>query len=45
MNKADIPEEEWMAKCAALAAEHNLPGACEQLTQVIHQQRPFGTVY
>jgi hypothetical protein len=27
MDKADIPEDQWMAKRAALAAEHNLPGA------------------
>jgi hypothetical protein len=34
MDKADIPEDEWMAKRAALAAqaEHSLPGAREQLT-------------
>ena len=33
MDKADIPEDEWMAKRKALAAEHDLPGAREQLTQ------------
>ena len=33
MDNADIPEDEWMAKRAALAsaAEHSLPGALEQL--------------
>ena len=29
MDKADIPEDEWMSKRATLAAEHNLPGARE----------------
>ena len=33
MDKADIPEDEWMAKRKALAADHDLPGAREQLTQ------------
>ena len=33
MDKADIPEDEWMSKRATLAAEHNLPGAREQLTE------------
>ena len=31
MENADIPEDEWTAKRAALAAEHSLPGAREQL--------------
>ena len=31
MEHADIPEDEWTAKRAALAAEHSLPGAREQL--------------
>jgi hypothetical protein len=30
LDKANIPEDEWMAKRAALAAEHDLPGAREQ---------------
>lgn len=33
MDKADIPDDEWTAKRTALAEEHNLPGAREQLTQ------------
>ena len=33
MDKANIPEDEWTAKRVALAAEHNLPGAREQLTE------------
>ena len=33
MDKADIPEDEWMAKRKALAAEHDLPGARKQLMQ------------
>ncbi len=35
MDKAGIPDDEWMAKRTALAAEleHNLPGTREQLTQ------------
>ena len=33
MDKADIPEDEWTSKRAALAAEHNLPGAREQLAE------------
>ena len=33
MDKANISEDEWMAKRKALAAEHDLPGAREQLTQ------------
>jgi hypothetical protein len=32
MDKANNPEDELMAKSAALAAEHNLPGARGQLT-------------
>ena len=31
MENADIPEDEWTAKRAALAAEHSLPDAREQL--------------
>ena len=33
MDNADIPEDEWTSKRAALAAEHNLPGAREQLAE------------
>ena len=33
MDNANIPEDEWTSKRAALAAEHNLPGAREQLTE------------
>ena len=33
MDKANIPEDEWMAKRKALAAEHDPPGTREQLTQ------------
>jgi hypothetical protein len=33
MDRADIPEDAWKAKCDALAAEHNLPNAREQLTE------------
>ncbi len=33
MERADIPEDEWKAKLYALAAEHNLPNAREQLTE------------
>ena len=33
IDKADIPEDVWMAKRKAHAAEHDLPGAREQLTQ------------
>ncbi len=31
MDKADIPEDEWMARRAALAEEHRLPGARDSL--------------
>ena len=33
MGRADISEVEWKAKRDALAAEHNLPNAREQLTE------------
>ena len=33
MDNADIPEDEWTSKRAALAAEHNVPGAREQLAE------------
>ncbi len=33
MDRADIPEDEWKVKRDALAAEHNLPNASEQLTE------------
>ncbi len=32
-HRADIPEDEWKAKRDALAAEHNIPNAREQLTE------------
>ncbi len=35
MDRADIPEDEWTAKRDALAAEHNLSNAREQLTEGI----------
>jgi hypothetical protein len=31
MEQSRIPEDEWMAKRAALAEEHNTPGACDSL--------------
>ena len=33
MGRADIPEDEWKAKRDALAGEHSLPNASEQLTE------------
>ena len=33
MDKADIPDDEWMSKRAALAEEHQMPGAHDSLRE------------
>ncbi len=33
MDKEDIPEDEWMPRRAAIAAEHKMPGAGDSLRE------------
>jgi hypothetical protein len=38
MEQSKIPEDEWMAKHAALAEEHNTPGARDSLKDGLKAQ-------